>query len=196
MELESHEKQKIDDGYGAAYHRIYTIRVPIAIDALREALRTLKADLNHYSPHVLASFEKLSGSATQLAPGDEFQIHITGPWNGPVRVSEVTEDAFRLITLEDHLEAGRIDFRILPDPDGAHSFFQIESLARSRDRVVDFFYEKLPIAKIAQTQMWTAFCEKFAREATEKAGGDATEFCEVKVQTERRNEETARWEEA
>ena len=196
MELENHEKQKIEDGYGAAYHRIYTIRVPIAIDASREELRKLKADLNHYSLHLLARFEKLSGSATQLAPGDEFQIHISGPWNGPVRVSEVTENAFGLITLQDHFEAGRIDFRILPGPDGKHSFFQIESVARSRDRVVDFVYDKLPIAKLAQTQMWTTLCENFAKEATEKAGGSVTGISKVQVQTERRNEETGRWEEA
>jgi len=196
MELENHEKQKIEDGYGAAYHRIYTIRVPIAIDASREELRKLKADLNHYSLHLLARFEKLSGSATQLAPGDEFQIHISGPWNGPVRVSEVTENAFGLITLQDHFEAGRIDFRILPGPDGKHSFFQIESLARSRDSVVDFVYDKLPIAKVAQALMWTAFCEKFAKEATENTGDCATEVYEVKIQTERRNEKTSLWEEA
>lgn len=196
MELESHQKQKIEDGYGAAYHRTYTIRVPIDIEASRDELRKVKADLNHYSPQLLARFEKLSGSANQLAAGDEFQIHITGPWNGPVRVSEVTENAFRLITLQDHLEAGRIDFRVLPDPDGEHSFFQIESLARSRDAVVDFVYDKLPIAKVAQAFMWTAFCEKFSEEATKKTADSATEVCEVVIQTERRNEETGQWEEA
>lgn len=196
MAIENHDTQPIEDGYGAAFHRTYTIRVPLAIDASRAALRTLMADLNHCAPRLLARFEKLNGSATQLAPGDEFQIHITGPWNGPVRVSKVTENAFQLITLHDHMEAGRIDFRILPDPDGEHSFFQIESLARSRDRVVDFVYDKLPIAKVAQTLMWTAFCENFAKGATATTGEGATDVGEVTIRTERRDEATGRWEDA
>ena len=43
--------------------------------------------------------------------GDEYVVRMPGPWDGPVRVVEVTPTSFRLATLDGHLEAGQIEFR-------------------------------------------------------------------------------------
>jgi hypothetical protein len=72
----------------------------------------------------------------------------------------------------------------------AESLFEIESLARSRDAIVDFVYDKVPIAKMAQTEMWTSFCQHFARHALH----GAREPGEVRILTERRDEGTGQWE--
>ncbi len=193
-ELESHRKQSIFEGYGSVYHRIYTVRVPISLEQMREAMRKLQSNLNRYCPQMLAKFEKLNGEPEKLNPGDEFQIHISGPWNGPVRVAEVDENYFKLVTLQDHLEAGKIEFRIMADGE-KDCVFQIESIARSRDSIVDFFYSKLPVAKAAQTQMWTSYCESFAKEAAENGGGELEKISDVVIRTERLNEKTGQWQE-
>jgi len=39
-------------------------------------------------------------------PSGPFFIHITGPWNGPLSVSHVTENSFRVVTIAGHLETG------------------------------------------------------------------------------------------
>lgn len=153
-------------------------------------MENLQIDPNDCSPQLLATFEKTRGPRKRLAVGDEFQIHIPGPWNGPVRVSKVSENGFVLKTLEGHLEAGKICFR-LKKINEKETLFEIESLARSRDRWVDFFYDKLPLVRTAQTKMWTSFCQTFA----EHACGNNLGAPKVRVRTERRNNSTEHWEE-
>ena len=192
------EAQPIQQGYGPAYHRVYSIVLRMNDDQAKPAMQKLKSDLNHFSPQILASFEKVVGDTACLQKDDEFQIHIIGPWNGPVRVAQVSEWAFRLQTLEGHLEAGEIRFELKKSGERKY-IFEIESLARSRDALVNLVYDKIPIAKLAQTEMWTAFCQKFAAEATgcsESAPTDEQKnfFSEVNVLTERRDEETGQWE--
>ena len=193
MELESHEKQKLKDGYGAVYHRVYSIRISEPLEAAAKVMEDLQKDPNKFSPQVLANFEKVSGRTDELKSQDEFQIHITGPWNGPVRVENVTCQEFRLITLKGHLEAGEIFFRIKKAKTG-ETVFEIESLARSRDAIIDFFYDKVPIAKFAQTEMWCSFCKTFAKNVIQSCGKDVSEIAEVEVLTERRDEETGQWQ--
>lgn len=188
-QIESHVRQRINEGVGPVYHRIYSIALGVPFPEARAAMRDLQCDPNRFSPQLLASFEKQSGMNGRLESGDEFQIRITGPWNGPVRVAEVAPDSFRLVTLEGHLEAGEIRFRVKPEGDES-SIFEIESLARSRDAIVDFVYDKLPIAKYAQTEMWTCFCKAFAEHVLRGASVTA----EVEILTERRDEGTGRWE--
>lgn len=186
---ENLKKQKLEDGCGPVHHRVYSVSIPATIDQTRMAMRALQADPNAFSPQLLAKFEKTKGEPGRLKAGDEFLIRITGPWDGPVRVAETAADRFKLVTLEGHLEAGEILFEIKPD--GPHkTFFVIESIARSRDKVVDFVYDKVPIAKIAQTEMWDQFCKAFA----EKACDHAEDVGEVEMLVERRNEETGEWE--
>lgn len=187
------EQQKIMHGYGPVFHRVYSIVVPVSFETARRAMGDVMRDPNMFAPTVLAEFEKRKGDPSELAVGDEFQIYITGPWNGPVRVKDVTETSFRLVTLEGHMEAGEIEFRISDGGDEG-TLFEIESLARSADRLVDFVYDKLPVAKLAQTQMWTAFCKAFHAHALEADGEESEESAEVEILTERKDEQTGEWQ--
>ena len=180
------KRQKLRDGYGPVHHRVYAIQLHVSYERACQMMRELQADPNVFSPQMLAKFEKTRGAPGQLRDGDEFLIHITGPWDGPVRVADVKPDEFRLVTLEGHLEAGEIKFEIKRE--GQTSVFVIESLARSKDGVVDFVYDKIPIAKAAQTEMWSQFCTTFAQ----KAQG-TEQVAEVGILTERQDEESGEW---
>jgi uncharacterized protein (UPF0548 family) len=84
-----------------------------------------------------------------------------GPWDGPVRVVDRTPTSFRLATLDGHLEAGQIEFRVEPDDAGLR--FTIESWARSGDELSRIMYQRLHMAKEVQFHMWTSFLERVAK---------------------------------
>ena len=73
-------------------------------------------------------------SSRPIEVGEEIRVRLPGPWNGPVRVIAVSECSFRLATLRGHMEAGEIEFRARDD--GDRLVFEIESWARSSDRVM------------------------------------------------------------
>lgn len=181
-------EQPIDQGTGPIFHRRYSIALNASYQEALIAMADLQRDPNRFSPQVLARFEKRKGSFREMAVGDEFQIYISGPWNGPVRVTSVAPDRFKFKTLTDHLEAGSIEFRVrAAGPE--RSVLEIESMARSKDRLVDFFFDKLPIARCAQKTMWTKFAQEFANYVGKCAPCD-----DVQVLTERRDEETGQWQ--
>jgi hypothetical protein len=66
------------------------------------------------------------------------------------------ELSFRLATLEGHLEAGQIEFRVLEEEP---TVFEIESWARSADRLSDLLYHRVRMAKEVQLHMWISFLE-------------------------------------
>lgn len=193
-EAEHLAKQKISDGVGPRYHRVYSVVVETSWERALEAMRRFQMNINEYSPQLMCRFEKTCGHPVELKAGDEFQIHITGPWNGPVRVKSVSPTNFTLMTLEGHMEAGEIEFRISKIHEGRVKF-EIESIARSRDLIVDLVYDKIPIAKFAQTEMWKSVCRAMAKDlmAPDQHGPPEGEF-EVGVLTERRDEDTGVWE--
>ncbi len=183
------EVQKSTDGEGPLYHRRYFIDLDHVIDSPEVLTEALKKDINAFSPQILATFEKTKGSETEMKVGDEFMVHITGPWNGPVRVSEVTPLSFTLVTLNGHLEAGRIKFSFEKHQRGVR--FLIESFARSADHIVDFLYDKVPVVRLAQKEMWIEYCRAVARFAT----GDIENDDDVQVLTEKRRDGESVWEE-
>ena len=113
------------------------------------------------APGTLARFVKVEGDEGRMAVGDEFVVRMPGPWDGPVRVVDVTPTSFRFATLEGHLEAGQIEWRAADD-DGALEF-GIESWARSGDRLSDLMHNRLRMAKEVQLHMWTRVIERVAR---------------------------------
>ncbi len=151
----------------------------------------LQTDLNALSPQLLARFDKVRGAPEKLQVDDEFLIHIAGPWNGPVRVMEVTESGFKLATLEGHMEAGEIVFNV--GTKNTKAVFEIESVARSRDVVVDLFYDKIAVAKFAQTEMWTNYCTNFAEKVLGNKDQIPQTCGDVSILTERQNE-SGQWE--
>src|SRR6185437_14583267 len=101
------------------------------------------------------------GDGGSMRPGDEYVVRMPGPWDGPVRVVDATPHSFCFMTLRGHLEAGQIAFRV-GGRDGALEF-EIESWARSADRLSDLLYDRLRMSKEIQLHMWTSFLERTIR---------------------------------
>jgi len=121
-------------------------------------MERVQANPNVAAPTEFARFHKLNERTPGMREGDEYLVHMPGPWNGPVRVVDVTPHSFRFVTLDTHLEAGQIEFRSR-EQDG-HLIFEIESWARSGDRLAALLYDTFPMAKEVQLHMWTSFLEK------------------------------------
>ncbi|GAB4437395.1 MAG: DUF1990 family protein [Chloroflexi bacterium OHK40] len=170
------------DGEGPLFHRCYYI--DIARPRLtREALMArIQRDLPDFAPAALAAFRKVKGHPQRMQPGDEYDIRILGPWNGQVRVTEVTPTSFSFMTLAGHPEAGQITFAVQKSPvaEGALRF-QIRSWARSRDMLVSLTYREGKIGKELQKNAWVTFCERVVK----ASGGQS--LGEVTVETEERD---------
>ncbi len=108
-----------------------------------------------------------------LARGDEFVVRMPGPWDGPVRVIDVTPRSFRFATLTGHLEAGQIEFRVSEGDDGM-LVFEIESWARSSSRLVNLLYHRLRMAKEVQAHMWISFLEGVVKLSRGRMSGGVT----------------------
>lgn len=154
------ELQPPQDGTGPLFHRLYSIRIREAEFSATALMARLKTDLNQAAPTKFARFQRVMGSGTHLRLGDEYVVRMPGPWDGPVRVVAEGECSFRLATLAGHLEAGQIEFRAYAD-DGLVAF-EIESWARSGDRLSNLLYHKVRMAKEVQLHMWTSFLEGVA----------------------------------
>ena len=168
------EVQAAHAGVGALFHRRYRIHIRAAKRTPDELMRFIQEDVNRVSPTRFARFFKTRGDAASMQVGDEFLIRMAGPWDGPVRVIEVGPAAFRLATLDGHLEAGQIEFRA---SQGELLEFEIESWARSGDRVADALYDRLGVAKEVQLHMWLSFLER----AVEASGGRRSGPVEVET---------------
>lgn len=172
------------DGVGPLLHRIYSASVRDARIDASELMRRLQRDPDQVAPRALAKFRKTGGDPGHMRVGDEFLVHMPGPWDGPVRVIEVTERSFRFATLSRHLEAGQIEWRAADE--GPRLLFRIESWARAGDRLSAIMHDRLLMAKEVQLHMWTSVIERVADYAggrldggigieTRRVGGEAFE---------------------
>jgi len=164
--------QRLADGVGPLFHRVYRARIRDARLTPDELISRLTADPNRASPTELARFIPARGKGP-IGVGDEIIVRMPGPWDGPVRVTVVTDTSFRFATLDGHLEAGQIEFRAAR-ADGFLQF-EIESWARSGDRLSNVLYTHLRMAKEVQLHMWTSFLEQVCR----VAGGRLTGGVEI-----------------
>jgi len=169
------EAQLTGDGVGPLFHRRYQARIRRPRLSAEALMGRLTADLNQVAPTEFARFSKVLGDKGTMAEGDEFVVRMPGPWDGPVRVVDLTPTSFRLATLDGHLEAGQIEFRAADD--GDEVVLTIESWARSGDRLSRFLYQKLRMAKEVQFHMWTSFLESGAK----LAGGRLTGGIDVET---------------
>jgi uncharacterized protein (UPF0548 family) len=166
--LDHAELQEWKDGTGPLLHRIYRTRIAASPIRAHELIDRLVEDMNRVAPTEFASFHRLQG-AGPMRVGDDYVVRMPGPWDGPVTVVAIDRTSFRLATLRGHLEAGQIEFRAHEDHRGV--FFEIESWARSGDRLSDFFYTQLQISKEIQLHMWSSVL----RNAVKLAGGKMVE---------------------
>ena len=161
--------QRIEDGVGPLFHRLYRARIRDARLSPEELISCLGADPNRSTPTALARFLKVRGADGRLAVGDELVVRMPGPWDGPVRVTSATPESFRFATLSGHLEAGQIEFRAMRTAEMLQ--FEIESWARSGDRLSNLLYHHLRMAKEVQLHMWASFLERVARLAQGRLTG-------------------------
>jgi hypothetical protein len=157
--------QRARDGLGPLYHRRYWIAVTDERRTPEELIAFIAADPNRVAPTAMARFETLDGQAARdLEVGDELVVRLPGPWNGPVRVVERTPTSFRLATMVGHMEAGEIEFRAGYEQRGFLEF-EINSWARSGDRLFQWLYERFPVGREMQLHMWAQFCQQVAQAA-------------------------------
>ena len=160
----SHDQvQVLRDGSGPLLHRTYSSTVVEGSVGPEPLMSQLSADPDSVAPWRLARFRKTTGAEDIMMVGDEFLVHMPGPWDGPVRVIEVRPDRFRFATLVGHLEAGQIEWRLAPEAGGVS--FTVESWARGGDRFSAFMHDRVRMAKEVQLYMWTSVAERVARRA-------------------------------
>jgi hypothetical protein len=149
------------DGHGAFLRRRY--RVDIVDGALgpRGLMQRIREDINQVVPGGLARFRKVAGADGPLSLGDEYVVRMPGPWDGPVRVIDVTARSFRIATLDGHLEAGQIEWRASSYGDALR--FEVESWSRPGDRLSDIAHHRLRMAKEVQLHMWTSVLERVVK---------------------------------
>jgi hypothetical protein len=155
------DSQLLEDGVGPLFHRLYRARIRNARLSPDELIDRLSMDPNLATPTELARFLRVGGAEGQLTVGDELVVRMPGPWDGPVRVTTKTPTSFGFATLSGHLEAGQIEFRATRD--NGLLRFEIESWARSGDRLSNLLYNHLRMAKEVQLHMWTSFLEQVAK---------------------------------
>lgn len=151
--------QGIEDGVGPLMHRRYLARVRDAELNATELIGAFGAAPNRASPKALASFEKIHGPDDELRVGDEFIIRMPGPWDGPVRAVEVAPTHFSFVTLDGHLEAGRIRFQA-EDLGPGRLEIRIEAWARGGDRISNLLFDRLRVNKEVQLHMWASVLER------------------------------------
>jgi uncharacterized protein (UPF0548 family) len=151
------EIQSVEQGAGPLFHRRYMALIRDTTLSPEELLERVAANPDRVAPTEFATFKKVLGEQGEMRAGDEYVVRMPGPWDGPVRVVERTARCFRLATLDGHLEAGQIAFS--SDADRDRLRFQIESWARSADRLSDVLYDRFRMAKEIQFHMWASFLE-------------------------------------
>lgn len=142
-----------EDGVGPLLHRIYRTRFTASPMSARELIAELREDMDKVAPTELATFQKAEGEGP-MREGDEYVVRMPGPWDGPVLIVALEETSIRLATLEGHLEAGQIEYRAREDHRGV--LFEIESWARSGDRLSDLLYTHVQISREVQLHMWAS----------------------------------------
>lgn len=162
---QAEQVQTIGDGRGRLYKRIYQVDIADPKLTKTELFKRITDDINRFTPQEIAHFEKTKGADETWQVGDEFLVRITGPWNGPVRLTILQPDTFTFVTLSGHLEAGQIQFSLMDHPDEKNTFrFEIRSWARSSNPITNLLYQ-LGLSKFPQTRMWTFFCDKVVEES-------------------------------
>ncbi len=160
--------QPYEVGAGPLFHRSYRTRIRESRLTPSELVERVAADPDRVVPTEFASFQKVLGADEQMLVGDEYVVRMAAPWDGPVRVVKREPQLFRLATLEQHLEAGQIEFRAFEE--GELLIFEIESWARSKDWITDILYDRLRMSKEVQLHMWTSVLER----VVELSGGRMT----------------------
>lgn len=167
----------VADGVGPLLHRRYAVLAADVPMNAHEVMRRFREDPNWSTPADVAVFVKIRGEPRDMRVGDEYVVRMPGPYNGPIRVVGRDATSVRMVTLRGHLEAGQIEFRARCEPGGLR--FEIESWARSGDRLSHVLYNHLRLAKEIQLNLWLETCVTVVR----RAGGRLRGGVEVRTRS-------------
>jgi hypothetical protein len=168
--IDGESLQLLEDGVGPLVHRIYRTRIVGSSLTPEQLMQRIGRDLDCIAPSEFATFQKTEGEPGTLRVGDAYVVRMPGPWDGPVTVIDVQATSFRLATEDEHLEAGQLEFRVRSEYRSLQ--FEIESWARSGDRLSDLLYTHLRISKEVQLHMWSSVLGRVvALAAGRMAGG-------------------------
>ncbi len=171
-ELHDERIQAQSDGFGAYFHRRYSVRIRDPKRSAEELIDIVVRDPNRPAPSEVAVFRKVRGGSGPLKVGDDLVVRMPGPWDGPVRVVGRTPTSLRLATLRGHLEAGQIEFRASEEDGGLR--FEVESWTTNGNRLADLLYDRVRLVKEMQLHMWVHYCERAAKLAGGKRDGGVT----------------------
>ena len=163
------ELQRFEQGVGTLFHRIYRTRIVGSTLTPERLMARISENLDGVAPSEFATFQKIEGEKGTLSSGNRYVVRMPGPWDGPVQVVAADATSFRLATLPGHLEAGQIEFRV--SSDYRSLWFEIESWARSGDRLSDALYARLRISKEVQLHMWSSVLRKIVGLTAGQDGG-------------------------
>lgn len=151
--------QRLDDGVGPVVVRRYRVRIRTSVTP-DELIERFARNLDVVGPTGVARFVEQQGGTGGAPLDHEYEVQMPGPWNGPVRVIEHRPTSIRLCTLDGHMEAGEIEFATWSEdePAGPVLVFQVESTARSGDRIFSVLYDRLRLAREMQLFMWVSVC--------------------------------------
>ena len=153
--VDREEIQRPEDGAGPLFHRTYRVEIRDARTAPEELMATIQGDPDEVAPREFTTFQKTKGDEGSMRVGDEFTVRMPGPWDGPVRAIEVGPTSFGFVTLDGHLEAGRIRFSASDLGSNALEL-RIETWARAGDRLSNVLFDHIPVNKEVQLHMWTS----------------------------------------
>lgn len=151
-------KKKTRSETGLVYHRKFWMEFHEPRFSPMLLIKKFQEDPNHFSN--LSEFEKTKGLLEKMNVGDEFMLHIKGPWDEPLTVVDVKDNSCTFETREGHMETGTVNFRAEETSPGRWRF-TVETIARNKDPLQLLNFEKLTVAKMGSTRLWKDVCEKF-----------------------------------
>jgi hypothetical protein len=160
-ELIDERVQGVEQGTGPLFRRTYSVSINGSAMGPEQLIALIAENPNRALPVEIAVFRKTRGDDGPLQVGDEYLVRMPGPWDGPIRVVGRTPTSIRLATLRGHLEAGQIEFRAGDEDDNLR--FEVESWARSGDRLSELLYDRVRLVKEMQLHIWIHFCERVGR---------------------------------
>ena len=166
--------QLSEDGVGPLFHRRYVARIREAQLTAEQLVERIGADPNCVSPTVCALPQGGRKAKAFCAPVTSSSSACRRPWDGPVRVAEVTSTRFRLVTLPATSKRVRLSSRR-----DAKTITSASGSSPGHAAVLQPVLERpVPaprMAKEVQLHMWSSFLEQIA----ELAGGRLTGGIEI-----------------
>lgn len=155
-DLEKLPIQEVSEGVGPVVEKFYEVAIPSSWEDLLSAFEELRKDINKYAPTFLGKYHTQGGQ--EITKGKRLLVDMLGPYNAPIEASTVKSNQIRLMTLQNHPEAGYVEFLLKR---GSPNRFVVHSFSRAADVVFHLGFNYLYLASFIQNQMWRQFAQNF-----------------------------------